>query len=70
MSERNWRLSSKAHVEGVSVRRVDDLVKALGCEGISKSQVVRICQDLDAVVDGFMNRPRMVGLTPICGSTL
>ena len=37
----------QAYVEGVSTRRVDDLVKALGCEGISKSQVSRICQELD-----------------------
>ena len=43
-------------MEGVSTRRVDDLVKALGCEGISKSQVSRICQELDVVVDGFMGR--------------
>ena len=43
----------QAYVEGVSTRRVDDLVKALGCEGISKSQVSRICQELDVVVDGF-----------------
>ena len=47
----------QAYVEGVSTRRVDDLVKALGCEGISKSQVSRICQELDSVVDGFLNRP-------------
>ena len=47
----------QAYVEGVSTRRVDDLVKALGCEGISKSQVSRICQDLDVVVDGFLGRP-------------
>ena len=33
---------------------MDDLVKALGCEGISKSQVSRICQELDVVVDGFL----------------
>ena len=33
----------QAYVEGVSTRRMDDLVKALGCEGISKSQVSRIC---------------------------
>ena len=33
----------QAYVEGVSTRRVDDLVKALGCDGISKSQVSRIC---------------------------
>ena len=44
----------QAYVEGVSTRRVDDLVKALGCEGISKSQVSRICQELDVVVDGLL----------------
>ena len=33
----------QAYVEGVSIRRVDDLVKPLGCDGISKSQVSRIC---------------------------
>lgn len=47
----------QAYVEGVSTRRVDDLVKALGCEGISKSQVSRICQELDAVVEAFFSRP-------------
>lgn len=47
----------QAYVEGVSTRRVDDLVKALGCEGISKSQVSRICQELDAVVEAFLGRP-------------
>ena len=47
----------QAYVEGVSTRRVDDLVKALGCDGISKSQVSRICQDLDVVVEGFLGRP-------------
>ena len=50
-------VSQQAYVEGLSTRRVDDLVKALGCEGISKSQVSRICQELDVVVDGFMGRP-------------
>ena len=43
----------QAYVEGVSTRRVDDLVKALGCEGISKCLVSRICQELDEVVDSF-----------------
>ncbi len=57
----------QAYVEGVSTRRVDDLVKALGCEGISKSQVSRICQELDVVVDGFMGRP--LDPTPTCGWT-
>ena len=44
-------------MEGVSTRRVDDLIKALGCGGISKSQVSRICRELDVVVDGFLGRP-------------
>ena len=35
----------QAHVEGLSTRRVDDLIKSLGCDGISKSQVSRICRD-------------------------
>ena len=47
----------QAYVEGVSTRRVEDLVQALGCEGISKSQVLRICSELDAVVDSFLGRP-------------
>ena len=54
----------QAYVEGVSTRRVDDLVKALGCEGISKSQVSRICQELDVVVDSFMGRPLDAGPYP------
>ena len=37
-----------AYVEGVSTRRVDDLIKALGCDGISSSQVSRICVHLRA----------------------
>ena len=55
----------QAYIEGVSTRRVDDpvsgtgqaLVKALGCDGISKSQVSRICSKLDGVVDSFLDRP-------------
>ena len=54
----------QAHVEGVSTRRVDDLIKALGCEGISKSQVSRICRELDVVVGGFMVRPLYGGPYP------
>ena len=46
----------QAYIEGVSTRRVDDLVKALGCEGISKSQVSRICEELDSLVNDFVNR--------------
>ena len=44
-------------MEGVSTRRVDDLIKALGCDGISSSQVSRICEQLDEVVDSFLGRP-------------
>jgi transposase-like protein len=47
----------EAYVEGVSTRRVDDLVKALGLEGISKSQVSRLCAALDAEVEHFRTRP-------------
>ena len=47
----------QAYVEGVSTRKVDDLVKALGCDGISKSQVSCICGELDRVVDSFLDRP-------------
>ena len=44
-------------MEGVSTRRVDDLIKALGCDGISSSQVSRICVQLDEVVESFLGRP-------------
>ena len=47
----------EAYIEGVSTRRVDDLVKALGLEGISKSQVSRLCAALDAEVERFRSRP-------------
>ena len=36
---------------------VDDLIKALGCDGISSSQVSRICEQLDEVVESFLGRP-------------
>ena len=47
----------QAYVEGVSTRRVDDLIKALGCDGISSSQVSRICKQPDEVVESFLGRP-------------
>jgi putative transposase len=47
----------EAYVGGVSTRRVDGLVKALGIEGVSKSQVSRICAELDAEVERFRSRP-------------
>lgn len=46
-----------AGVGGMSTRKVDDLVQALGLTGISKSQVSALCQDSDARVDSFLNRP-------------
>src|SRR5919206_50544 len=46
----------EAYVQGVSTRRVDDLVKALGLDGISKSQVSRLCETLDAEVERFRTR--------------
>ena len=47
----------EAYVQGVSTRRVDELVQALGISGISKSQVSRLCQTLDAEVERFRTRP-------------
>ncbi len=47
----------EAYVQGVSTRRVDELVKSLGMTGISKSQVSRICTELDEEVERFRNRP-------------
>jgi putative transposase len=46
----------EAYVQGVSTRRVDDLVKALGLDGISKSQVSRLCEELDTEVERFRSR--------------
>ena len=46
----------EAYVHGVSTRKVDDLVKALGLDGISKSEVSRICGDLDPIVAAFRTR--------------
>jgi putative transposase len=53
----------EAYVHGVSTRRVDDLVQALGMTGISKSQVSRLCQELDREVERFRARP-LVGPYP------
>ncbi len=46
----------EAYVQGVSTRRVDALVQALGMEGISKSQVSRVCEGLDREVETFRTR--------------
>jgi putative transposase len=47
----------EAYVHGVSTRSVDDLVKAMGMTGISKSQVSRLCAEIDEKVKAFLSRP-------------
>jgi len=47
----------EAYVQGVSTRAVDDLVQAMGMSGISKSQVSRLCQEIDERVKAFLTRP-------------
>jgi transposase-like protein len=47
----------EAYVKGVSTRKVEDLIQALGIEGISKSEVSRICSELDDRVAAFRGRP-------------
>ncbi len=47
----------EAYVHGVSTRSVDDLVKAMGMTGISKSQVSRLCAEIDERVYAFLSRP-------------
>ena len=46
----------EAYVHGVSTRKVDDLLKALGMDGMSKSEVSRICVELDTEVEAFRTR--------------
>ena len=47
----------EAYVQGISTRSVDELVKAMGMEGISKSQVSRLCAEIDERVQTFLHRP-------------
>ena len=47
----------EAYVHGISTRSVDELVQAMGCSGISKSQVSRLCGEIDERVQAFLNRP-------------
>jgi transposase-like protein len=47
----------EAWIQGVSTRKVDDLVQALGMSGISKSQVSKLCEEIDGRVNDFLNRP-------------
>jgi putative transposase len=47
----------EAYVQGVSTRSVDDIVKAMGGSGVSKSQVSRLCEEIDEKVSAFLDRP-------------
>ena len=55
---------AECYVRGVSTRRVDGLVKTLGIDGISKSQVSAMAKSLDPMVEAFRNRPLDAG--PYC----
>ena len=46
----------EAYIQGVSTRSVDDLVQAMGMSGVSKSQVSRLCGEIDDKVNGFLDR--------------
>jgi putative transposase len=47
----------EAYIQGISTRSVDDLVKAMGMTGISRSQVSRLCEEIDERVKTFLERP-------------
>ena len=47
----------EAYIQGISTRSVDELVKAMGMSGISKSQVSRLCEEIDHRVKAFLERP-------------
>jgi putative transposase len=47
----------EAYIQGISTRSVDELVKAMGGTGISKSQVSRLCEEIDQRVGAFLDRP-------------
>ncbi len=64
----------EAWVSGVSTRRVDDLVQAMGLSGIGKSTVSKLCKDIDDRVNAFLDRPlsangRISGSTPPTSSS-
>jgi transposase-like protein len=47
----------EAYIQGISTRSVDDLVRAMGMDGVSKSQVSRLCAEIDERVQDFLTRP-------------
>jgi transposase-like protein len=60
---------AEAYVKGVSTRRIDDVVQAMGIEGMSPSQVSRLSADLDVKVTEFRERPSTPVRIATCGST-
>lgn len=58
----------EAYVQGISTRSVDDLVRAMGVGGVSKSQVSRLVGEIDERVNSFLSRP-IEANGRICGST-
>ena len=54
---RSFAVIQEAWIGGVSTRRVDDLVQAMGLSGISKSQVSKLCKEIDERVHAFLDRP-------------
>ena len=58
----------EAWIGGVSTRRIDDLVQAMGLSGINKSQVSNVCKQIDERVTAFLDRS-LAGECRICGST-
>jgi putative transposase len=55
---------AQCYVEGVSTRRVDDIARSMGLDGISRSQVSRVCGELDELVAAWRNRPLDAGPYP------
>ena len=47
----------EAWISGVSTRKVDDLVQAMGLSGVGKSTVSKLCKDIDERVNAFLDRP-------------
>jgi putative transposase len=60
---------AQCYVEGVSTRRVDDVARSMGLEGISKSQVSRICAELDELVAAWRTGRWTPARIRLCGST-
>ena len=59
----------EAYIQGVSTRSVDDLVQAMGMSGISKSQVSRLCGEIDDKDPRASSTGRWRATGPISGST-